>query len=55
MHISEAHLNPFSLSANLQQRTLSNDAGDRVRVQFIETDLERGFIDFNRAGRGQGG
>jgi len=28
------------------------DVGDRVRVQLIGTDVERGFIDFARAGRG---
>ena len=27
------------------------DAGDRVRVELIGTDVERGFIDFGRAGR----
>jgi hypothetical protein len=27
------------------------DVGDRVRVQLIGTDIERGFIDFARAGR----
>jgi exoribonuclease-2 len=26
------------------------DIGDRVRVQLISTDVERGFIDFRRAG-----
>jgi len=26
------------------------DAGDRVRVKLIVTDVERGFIDFARAG-----
>jgi exoribonuclease-2 len=26
------------------------DVGDRVRVQLIGTDVERGFIDFARAG-----
>jgi exoribonuclease-2 len=26
------------------------DVGDRVRVQLIGTDVERGFIDFSRAG-----
>jgi len=30
------------------------DVGDRVRVQLIRTDVERAFIDFARAGRGQG-
>ncbi len=30
------------------------DAGDRVRVELMGTDVERGFIDFARAGRGQG-
>jgi exoribonuclease-2 len=27
------------------------DVGDRVRVTLISTDVERGFIDFARAGR----
>jgi len=26
------------------------DVGDRLRVQLISTDLERGFIDFKKAG-----
>jgi hypothetical protein len=26
------------------------DVGDRVRVELISTDVERGFIDFARAG-----
>jgi len=30
------------------------DVGDRVRVELRGTDVERGFIDFARAGRGQG-
>jgi hypothetical protein len=30
------------------------DVGDRVRVELISTDVERGFIDFVGAGRGQG-
>jgi exoribonuclease-2 len=30
------------------------DVGDRVRVKLTGTDVERGFIDFARAGRGQG-
>jgi exoribonuclease-2 len=30
------------------------DVGDRVRVELIGTDVERGFIDFARVGRGQG-
>ena len=30
------------------------DVGDRVRVELIGTDVERGFIDFVRAGRWQG-
>jgi ribonuclease R len=29
------------------------DVGDRVRVELIGTDVERGFIDFARAGRKQ--
>ena len=28
----------------------SLDVGDRVRVELIGTDVERGFIDFARAG-----
>jgi hypothetical protein len=31
------------------------DVGDRVRVELIGTDVERGFINFVRAERGQGG
>ncbi len=31
------------------------DVGDRVRVELIGTDVERGFIDFARARRGKGG
>ena len=27
------------------------DVGDRVRVQLTHTDVERGFIDFERVGR----
>jgi hypothetical protein len=30
------------------------DIGGRVCVDLIGTDVERGFIDFARAGRGQG-
>jgi hypothetical protein len=30
------------------------DAADRVRVELIGTDVERGFIDFARAARRQG-
>jgi len=30
------------------------DVGDRVRVELIGTDVERGFIDFARTGRRQG-
>jgi len=30
------------------------DVGDRVRVELIEKDVERGFIDFVRAGSRQG-
>jgi RNase II-type exonuclease C-terminal S1 domain len=30
------------------------DVRDRVRVKLIRTYVERGFIDFARAGRGQG-
>ena len=30
------------------------DVGDRVRVQLTGTDVERGFIDFARAGEGRG-
>jgi ribonuclease R len=30
------------------------DVGDRVRVELVGTDVERGFIDFARAGRGLG-
>jgi hypothetical protein len=30
------------------------DAEDRVRVERIGDDVERGFVDFARAGRGKG-
>ena len=30
------------------------EVGDRARVELIGTDVERGFIDFARAGRGRG-
>jgi ribonuclease R len=30
------------------------NVGDRVRVELIGTDVERGFIDFARAAKGQG-
>jgi exoribonuclease-2 len=30
------------------------DVGDRVRVELIGTDVERGFIDFVQAGREKG-
>jgi hypothetical protein len=30
------------------------DVGDRVRVELIGTDVERGFIDFARVAKGQG-
>jgi hypothetical protein len=30
------------------------DVGDRVRVELIGTDVERGFIDFAQAAKGQG-
>ena len=30
------------------------DVGDRVRLELIGTDVERGFIDFARAGKRQG-
>jgi hypothetical protein len=43
-------LNPFFLSVNFQHRTLCIHVGDRVRVELIGTDVERGFIDFARAG-----
>jgi hypothetical protein len=26
------------------------DVGDRVRVQLVSTDVERGFVDFQRVG-----
>jgi hypothetical protein len=29
------------------------DVGDRVRLQLMSTDVERGFIDFKRAGGGR--
>ena len=28
------------------------DVGDRVRVELLATDVERGYIDFARVGRG---
>jgi len=31
------------------------DVGDRLRVKLIGTDVDRGFIDFARAGGRQGG
>jgi hypothetical protein len=31
------------------------DVGDRVRVELIGTDVERGFIDFAQEGRWQRG
>jgi ribonuclease R len=31
------------------------DVGDRIRVQLVSTDAERGFIDFQKAGAGQDG
>ena len=30
------------------------NVGDRVHIELIRTDVERGFIDFARPGRGQG-
>ena len=30
------------------------NVGDRVCVELIRTDVTQGFIDFSRAGRGQG-
>jgi exoribonuclease-2 len=30
------------------------DVGDRVRIELIGADVERGFIDFARTGREQG-
>ena len=30
------------------------DVGDRVRVEQVGTDVERGFIDFARTGKRQG-
>ena len=29
------------------------DVGDRVRVELVDTDVERGFIDFARAPEGK--
>jgi hypothetical protein len=42
------------VEGNLIQGFEGLDVGDRVRVQLIGTDVERVFIDFARAGRGQG-
>jgi hypothetical protein len=57
--VPACHLNPFSKSVNFQLRMSPRDEGldigDRVRVELIGTDVERGFIDFARAGRAQGG
>ena len=37
------------------RRFESLDVGDRVRVELIGADVERGFIDFARQGEGRGG
>ena len=43
---------PFfsSLERKLIRGVKGLDLGDRARVQLIGTDVERGFIDFTRAG-----
>ncbi len=52
--VPACHLNPLSSSANFQHRMPPRDEGldlgDRVRVELIGTDVERGFIEFARAG-----
>ncbi len=40
------------VEGKLVQGAQGLDVGDRVRVELISTDVERGFIDFARAGRG---
>ncbi|MGA2317944.1 MAG: hypothetical protein ABSG71_16410 [Thermodesulfobacteriota bacterium] len=42
------------MEGKLMQGFEGLDAADRVRVELIGTDVERGFIDFTRAGRRQG-
>jgi ribonuclease R len=38
------------VEGKLMQRFRGLDVGDRVRVELRGTDVERGFIDFARAG-----
>ena len=47
---TRARLFPPPVEGKLIRGCEGLDVGDRVRVQLIGTDLERGFIDFARAG-----
>jgi ribonuclease R len=40
----------FPIEGKLVQGSQGADVGDRLRVQLIETDVDRGFIDFSRVG-----
>ena len=49
------HLSSYPpVEGKLMQGFEGLDAADRVRVELIGTDVERGFIDLTRAGRRQG-
>jgi hypothetical protein len=45
---------PLAVEGKLIRGFEGLDAGDGVRVELISADVKRGFIDFSRAGRGQG-
>jgi VacB/RNase II family 3'-5' exoribonuclease len=46
-----ARLLSMPVEGKVVQGFAGMDVGDRVRVQLISVDVERGFIDFRRAGR----